>query len=43
MKKYYEEPELEEISILTTDVIMTSPAGGEIDKELNGSFPDGWD
>lgn len=24
MKKYYEEPELEEISILTTDVIMTS-------------------
>ena len=27
MKKYYEEPELEEISILTTDVIMTSPGG----------------
>ena len=25
MKKYYEEPELEEISILTTDVIMASP------------------
>lgn len=43
MKKYYEEPELEEISILTTDVIMASPAGGESEKEIDGTFPGGWD
>lgn len=41
MKKYYEEPELEEISILTTDVIMTSP-GGENEIEGGGEFKP-WD
>ena len=39
MKKYYEEPELEEISILTTDVIMISPPGGENEFEGGGFGP----
>lgn len=41
MKKYYEEPELEEISILTTDVIMAS-SGGESELETDGDFGPGW-
>ena len=41
MKKYYEEPELEEISILTTDVILAS-SGGESELETDGGFGPGW-
>lgn len=42
MKKYYEEPELEVVSILTADVIMVSNPGGESEIETDGGFGN-WD
>ena len=39
MKKYYEEPDLELISMLETDIIMVS---GDVEEKEEGEFGD-WD